>query len=96
NGQDMLFDIVKDPDERWNVIARYREIARKLRGALEKKLMSMEQRYFMDLFKPGNIKSHPPLVLRRLQAWGLYQTGVVPPWDPQKQVEWDKQFRPKK
>jgi hypothetical protein len=81
NGADMLFDTVKDPDERWNLIRQKPEIARRLRRLLERKLMSLEQRYFPDWRK-----SHDPLraesrPLRRLMAWGLYQPeGVVAPW----------------
>ena len=92
NGEDMLFDIVKDPDERWNVIAQRPDIAKKMRKAMEEKLMSMEQRYFMDLFKPTNTRSHPPLVKRRLQAWGLYQSGIVGPYNPKDQDKWEKEF----
>jgi arylsulfatase A-like enzyme len=90
NGQDMLFDVVKDPDERWNIIQSKPEIARKLRKALEAKLMTMEQRYYPDMFKPTNTSSHSPEVLRRLAAWGLYQPGTVAPWDPSAQAKWEK------
>ena len=93
NGQDMLFDIVNDPDERWNIIERKPSIAKKLMKALETKLMSMEQRYFMDMIKPSNLPRHPPRVIRRLQAWGLYQNGVVEPWDEKWHVEWEKRQR---
>ncbi|OPZ19788.1 MAG: Arylsulfatase [candidate division BRC1 bacterium ADurb.BinA364] len=92
NGQDMLFNIQRDPDERWNVIDRYPEIARDLMRKMETKLMSMEQRYFTDMFKPTNRKSHQPKVTRRLAAWGLYQPGIVPPYDPKAQEEWEKEF----
>lgn len=83
NGQDMLFDIVKDPDERWNIIHMYPEIAKKLRKALETKLMSIEQRYFPDWFRPNkDVTIHNPYGIRRLCAWGLYQpVGTVPAWD---------------
>jgi len=91
NGQDMLFNIVRDPDERWNIIDRRPDIAKKLYKALEAKLMSIEQRYFMDMFKPTNVHRHPPRVVRRLQAWGFYQNGLVEPWDERKQIEWEKQ-----
>ncbi|HID21533.1 MAG TPA: hypothetical protein EYP14_03935, partial [Planctomycetaceae bacterium] len=94
NGQDMLFDIVRDPDERWNIIDRRPDIAKKLYRALETKLMSIEQRYFMDLFKPTNVHRHPPRVVRRLQAWGFYQSGIVEPWDENKQVEWERKNKP--
>jgi arylsulfatase A-like enzyme len=93
NGEDMLFDVVNDPDERWNILDRKPEVARKLYRALEQKLMSMEQRYYMDLFKPTNVRSHRPKVIRRLQAWGLYQTGIVPPYDPKEQARWEEEFR---
>ncbi|GEM_PF-466079 len=84
NGQDMLFDTIKDPDERWNVIHLFPEIARKLRKALETKLMSIEQRYFPDFFKPNKDKTiHNPYGIRRLCAWGLYQpVGTIAPWNP--------------
>ena len=88
SGEDMLFDTVKDPDERWNVIERYAEIARKLRKAMEKKLMSMEQRYYTDMFKTP--QRYDPHALRRLMAWGLCQPGVVPPWDEKVLREWRK------
>jgi arylsulfatase A-like enzyme len=79
NGNDMLFDIVKDPDERFNVIYRFPEIARKLRKALEKKLMSMELRNYPDMFRTP--ERYDPKGLRRLAAWGFYQPpGVTPPW----------------
>lgn len=86
NGNDMLFDIVKDPDERWNIIHMYPEIAKQLRKKMEVKLMSIEQRYFPDMFKPNkDITIHNPYGIRRLCAWGLYQpVGTVAPWDPEK------------
>jgi len=92
NGQDMLFDLRKDADERWNILARQPQLARKLYHALEAKLMSMEQRYYPDMFKPTNVHAQPPRVIRRLQAWGFYQTGVVPPYDPAAQEKWEKDF----
>ena len=93
NGADMLFDIKRDPDERWNLIEQKPQLANKLRKAMEAKLMSMEQRYYMDLFKPTNTRAHPPSVIRRLQAWGLYQTGIVAPYDPQGQARWEKEHK---
>jgi len=89
NGQDMLFDIVRDPDERWNIIERRPDVAKKLCKRLEARLMSMEQRHFVDMFKPTNVDRHPPKVIRRLQAWGLYQTGEVEAWDERTQTEWE-------
>jgi hypothetical protein len=80
HGNDMLFDVVNDPDERWNIIQRKPEVARKLRKEMEEFLMSIEQRYFQDFFRPG--RRRDPRVVRRLCAWGLYRPGVVPPWDP--------------
>ena len=79
-GQDLLFDIVNDPDERWNIIDRKPEIAKRLMKKMEAKLMSMEQRHFADFFRPGNKRD--ALAVRRLAAWGLFKPGVVPPWDP--------------
>ena len=93
NGDDMLFDIVKDPDERWNVIDRNPAIAKKLRAAMEAKLMSMEQRYFMDKVKVADLSAdsrYSPKVLRRLMAWGLYQPGIVPAWDEKIEKAWKK------
>jgi len=92
NGADMLFDVARDPDERFNLMNRYPDIARSLRLKMEKKLMSMEQRYYMDMFKSTNPNSQAPCVVRRLQAWGLYQDGVAKPYDPQKQAEWEKNY----
>jgi len=96
NGQDMLFDVMRDPDERWNIIAGKPEVAKKLRAAMEKKLMSMEQRYYVDMFKPTNTRSHQPKVVRRLQAWGFYQTGIVAPYDETQQRKWEKEFKPRR
>ena len=42
--------------------------------------MSIEQRYYSDMFRPGRVRD--PDVVRRLCAWGLYRPGIVPPWDP--------------
>jgi arylsulfatase A-like enzyme len=79
-GQDMLFDVEQDPDERWNILHRKPLVARRLRAKLEEFLMSTEQRYFPDMFRPGHPRD--PHVVRRLCAWGLYRPGIVPPWDP--------------
>ena len=79
-GSDMLFDVVNDPDERWNLMDSKPEVARKLRRQMEAKLMSMEQRYYPDMFRPGNARD--ALAVRRLCAWGLFRPGIVPPWDP--------------
>ncbi|PIX38105.1 MAG: hypothetical protein COZ57_31315 [Armatimonadetes bacterium CG_4_8_14_3_um_filter_66_20] len=91
NGADMLFDLKRDPDERWNLIEQKPQLASKLCKALEAKLISMEQRYYVDMFKPTNTRSHQPAVTRRLQAWGLYQTGTVAPYDPAEQVRWEQE-----
>jgi hypothetical protein len=80
HGNDMLFDVVNDPDERWNIIKSKPEVARKLRKEMEEFLMSIEQRYYRDFFRPG--RPRDPEVVRRLCAWGLYKPGVVPPWNP--------------
>ncbi len=80
HGRDMLFDVVNDPDERWSIIERKPEVAGRLRKRMEKFLMSMEQRYYQDMFRPG--RRRDPEVVRRLCAWGLYRPGIVPPWDP--------------
>jgi len=79
-GRDALYDVEEDPDEQWNIIERKREVAAELQGKLEKFLMSIEQRYFQDMFRPGRPNIDPKAV-RRLAAWGLYQPGVVPPWE---------------
>ncbi len=79
-GQDMLFDIVHDPDERWNIIDRRPEVAKRLMQQMEDRLMNMEQRYYPDFFRPGNKRDAE--AVRRLCAWGLFRPGVVPPWDP--------------
>ena len=84
DGNDMLFDIVKDPEERWNIIKQKPEIAKKLMKAMEEKLMSMEQRYYMDYSRVGPQNGHRPYAHRRLAAWGLYQPGIVEAWDPDK------------
>lgn len=84
-GQDMLFDVINDPDERWNIIDRKPEAAKKLQKKLEKFLMSIEQRYYQDMFRPG--RRRDPEVVRRLCAWGLYRPGIIPPWDPEKPQE---------
>jgi arylsulfatase A-like enzyme len=84
-GRDMLFDVVNDPDERWNIIDRRPETARKLKDELEDFLMSIEQRYYQDFFRPG--RKRDAHVVRKLCAWGLYRPGVVPPWDPENPQE---------
>lgn len=85
NGRDMLFDTVKDPDERWNIIDRKPQVATKLRKAMEAKLMGIEQRYFMDWKKQHNPRKQELHTLRRLAAWGLYQPGIVAPWGEQEE-----------
>jgi len=84
-GHDMLFDVVNDPDERWNIIERKPQIARRLQKQLEAFLMSIEQRYYPDMFRRGH--AHDPRVVRRLCAWGLFRPGIVPRWDPQNPPE---------
>jgi len=79
-GHDMLFDVVNDPDERWNIIRDKPQVARRLHKQLEAFLMSIEQRYYPDMFRPG--RQRDAEVVRRLCAWGLYRPGIVPPWDP--------------
>ncbi len=78
-GRDMLFDIENDPDEQCNIIGRKPEVARELQQELEELLMSMEQRYYQDMYRPGRPKIDAKAI-RRLAAWGLYQPGIVPPW----------------
>jgi arylsulfatase A-like enzyme len=80
-GDDRLYDVENDPDERWNIIGREPEVARELQRKLEEFLMSIEQRYYQDMLRKG--RDHDPYVVRRLAAWGLYRPGVVPPWDPE-------------
>ena len=84
-GDDLLFDVARDPDERWNIIARKPEVAKKLRKKLEAFLMSIEQRCYPDWFRKGN--KQDPYVIRRLCAWGLFRPGIVPPWDPENPPE---------
>lgn len=79
-GHDMLFDVVKDPDERWDIINQKPLVARRLQKKLEQFLMSIEQRYYADMFRKGHPRD--PYVVRRLCAWGLFRPGIVPPWDP--------------
>lgn len=86
-GYDMLFDVVNDPDERWNIIQRRPEIAKRMRVELENFLMSIEQRYYQDMFRPG--RDRKPEVVRRLCAWGLFRPGIIPPWDPDNPQEPD-------
>jgi len=84
-GHDMLFDVVNDPDERWNIIDRKPHIAKRLQKKLEGFLMSIEQRYYRDMFRKGN--KHDPHVIRRLCAWGLFRPGIIPPWNPKRPPE---------
>jgi arylsulfatase A-like enzyme len=89
-GDDMLFDIRRDPDERWDLLrgrngpledGRYPEdVARELKQKIEDLLMSVELRTFPDMFRPGRAHMDPK-VIRRLAAWGLYQPGLAPPWE---------------
>ena len=101
NGDDRLYDIVKDPDERWNIIAKKPTLATKMRKALEAQLMSMEQRYYPDLMTPDRQLNYDPAtttsLMRRMSAWGFYQPGVVPAWNEKTQkaeikklAEWGK------
>jgi arylsulfatase A-like enzyme len=81
-GEDKLYDVLNDPDERWNIIDRKPEVARELQEKLEKFLMSIEQRYYMDMRRPGRRSSESETkALRRLAAWGLYRPGIVPSWE---------------
>jgi len=83
-GEDLLFDIVKDPDEQWNIIGERPELARELRQKIEELLMRCEQRTFPDMYRPGR-RNLDPQAIRRLAAWGLYQPGVVRPWEGDEQ-----------
>lgn len=79
-------DVLNDPDERWDIIGRKPEVARELQKKLEEFLMSIEQRYYMDMRRPGRSRSGDEAkVLRRLAAWGLYRPGIIPPWEEEKQ-----------
>jgi arylsulfatase A-like enzyme len=81
-GEDKLYDVLNDPDERWDIIGRKPEVARELQKKLEEFLISIEQRYYMDMRRPGRSRSEDEAkVLRRLAAWGLYRPGIVPPWE---------------
>jgi len=83
-GTDMLFDLKNDPDERWNIIDRKPELARKMRQQIEDMLMNQEQRCFPDFVRPrgGGSSSRDPYTIRRMKAWGLLRTpGVTPKWD---------------
>ena len=85
-GQDKLYDVINDPDERWDIIDRKPEVARQLQKKLEKFLMSIEQRYYMDMRRPGRLEAEGEKeVLRRLAAWGLYRPGIIPPWKEEKE-----------
>jgi len=64
-GNDMLFDISKDPDERFNIIARRPDIAKKMFKKLEKKLLSFEQRYFPDTW---SFRKYDRNLARRMEA----------------------------
>ncbi|NOZ23046.1 MAG: sulfatase [Planctomycetes bacterium] len=79
-GFDLLFDIVKDPDEQWDISAEKPTVVKKLQKQMEGFLMSIEQRYYIDMYRPGRANLDPKAI-RRLAAWGLYQPGVVTPWD---------------
>jgi arylsulfatase A-like enzyme len=76
-GQDMLFDVRKDPDERFNVIQRYPEVARKLQKQLEARLLSFEQRHFPDTW---SFRKYDRSLARRMEAWGLFQPMVGDEW----------------
>jgi len=101
DGNDMLFDCVKDPDERWNIIHKKPRLAVKLRKAMGAMLLSMEQRYYRDMMTPDRQLRYPPevttFVMRRMAAWGFYQPGVMSPWnektlreEKRKLAEWGK------
>jgi arylsulfatase A-like enzyme len=76
-GQDMLFDIRKDPDERFDLIQRHPDIARKMNKKLEEKLLSFEQRYFPDTW---SFRKYDRNLARRMEAWGLFQPEVGDEW----------------
>lgn len=76
-GQDMLFDIQKDPDERFNLIHRRPEIAKRMMAQLEKKLLSFEQRYFPDTW---SFRKYDRKLARRMEAWGLFQPMAGTEW----------------
>jgi len=84
-GDDKLYDVLNDPDERWDIMSRKPEVARELQKKLEGFLMSIEQRYYMDMRRPGRDRNEiEKKVLRRMAAWGLYRPGIVPPWKEEK------------
>ena len=76
-GQDMLFDIKKDPDERFDLIHRRPDIAKKMNKQLEAKLLSFEQRHFADTW---SFRKYDRDLARRLEAWGLFQPQVGDEW----------------
>lgn len=76
-GNDMLFDIVKDPDERFNIIQRRPDVAKRMFKKLEAKLLSFEQRYFPDTW---SFRKYDRNLARRLEAWGLFQPMVGTEW----------------
>ncbi|MCX7012582.1 MAG: sulfatase [Candidatus Sumerlaeota bacterium] len=76
-GQDMLFDVAKDPDERFNIIQRRPDIAKRMFAALEEKLLSFEQRYFPDTW---SFRKYDRNLARRMEAWGLFQPMAGTEW----------------
>ena len=76
-GDDKLFDIVKDPDERFNIIDRRPDIARKMFKQLEAKLLTFEQRYFPDTW---SFRKYSSDLARRMEAWGLFQPMAGDEW----------------
>ena len=86
SGEDKLYDVLRDPDERWDIIDQRPEVARELQKKLEKFLMSIEQRHYVDMRRSGRRESESEAkVLRRLAAWGLYRPGIVPPWEEEQE-----------
>ena len=80
NGDDLLFDIREDPGERDNIVNENKEQALKMKGVLEKFLISIRRRDYGDKMRNGLFKNvHVRWDnIDKLRAWGIYREIAQP------------------
>jgi len=73
DGQDMLFDINKEPGERNNIIDKNPEQALKMKAILEKFLISLKKRDYGDKMRNSRFRNVRWDNVDKLKAWGIYR-----------------------
>lgn len=73
DGNDMIFDIIADPDERENLIEKEKDRAFEMRMRLESFLMDLERRDYGDKMRNHSFRKVRWSSVNRLKAWGVYR-----------------------